>query len=195
MEAADLMARLDAIRFFEGYPAGAEEEARARVLEQYRSGLASDSRKAYERFPGFALKFLGLDGELDGAEDLELVLKGIADESFGMFQPTDVSAVCDPDEDLTRLEFRVDGVPYKAEAGYDTWLPDEVLGVIEKAFKKHCSELGFHTLHFPEDSQEAAMTICTARAFEAAVKAGLLPADYRQGNDPSEYGEAGSART
>ena len=29
-------------------------------------------------------------------------------------------------------------------------------------------------------------------AFKAAVKAGLVPADYRQGNDPTEYGEAAS---
>ena len=34
------------------------------------------------------------------------------------------------------------------------------------------------------------MTFCTARAFNEAVKAGLLPADYQQGNDPTEYGEA-----
>jgi hypothetical protein len=109
-----------------------------------------------------------------------------------MFKPTDVSTVCDPDEDITRLEFLIDGVRYKAEAGYDTWLPDEVLEVIEKAFKKHCNKLGFHPVHFPEFSQEAVMTICTARAFKAAVKAGLLPAHYQQGNDPAEYGEAAS---
>ena len=64
--------------------------------------------------------------------------------------------------------------------------------MIEKAFKKHCNKLGFHPVHFPEDSQEAVMTICTARAFNAAVKAGLLPAEYQQGNDPAEYGEAAS---
>lgn len=190
MESSDLMARLDAIRFFEGYTPEAEQEARSRVLEQYEKGLAGESGRYFERFPGFALKFLGVDGELDGAEDLESVLDGVAKESFGMFKPTDVSAVCDPDESLIRLQFRVGGVQYKAEAEYEGWLPDEVLEVIEKAFKTHCNKLGFHTLHFPEDSQEVALTICTARSFQAAVKAGLVPADYSQGNDPAEYGEA-----
>ncbi|HEU5117194.1 MAG TPA: hypothetical protein VFT74_11060 [Isosphaeraceae bacterium] len=192
MDAADLMAELEAIRFFEGYTAEAEQQARDKILKHYKNGLAGESRKSFERFPGFALKFLGVDGELDGAEDLEMVLEGIARESFGMFKPTDVSAVCDPDEGVIRLEFRVDGVRYKAEAEYEGWLPDEVLEVIEKAFKKHCNKLGFHTLHFPEDSQEVALTICTARAFKAAVKAGLVPADYAQGSDPAEYGEAAS---
>ena len=142
MDVGDLMAKLDAIRFFEGYTAEAEKEARARVLKQFKKGLAGESRKYFERFPGFALKFLGVDGELDGAEDLKLVLEGIAKESFGMFKRTDVSTICDPDEDVTRLEFRVEGVSYKAEAGYDTWLPDEVLEVVERAFKKHCNNLG-----------------------------------------------------
>jgi len=192
MDPGDLMAKLDAIRFFEGYSAEAEPKARARVLKQYKKWRAGESRKYVERFPGFALMFLGVDGELDGAEDLKSVLKGIAKESFGMFKPTDVSAVCDPDEDVTRLEFRVDGVRYVAEAGYDPWLPSEVLEVIEEAFKKHCNKLGFHTLYFPEFSQAVDLTICTARAFKAAVKAGLVPADYQQGNDPAEYGEAAS---
>lgn len=51
-----------------------------------------------------------------------------------------------------------------------------------------CRTLG-SPAHFPGDTQAADTTICTARAFKAAVKAGLLPADYQQGNDPSEYGE------
>lgn len=195
MNADDLLAKLDDIRFFEGYTAEAERQARDQVLKQYEVGLAGESRKSFERFPGFALKFLGIDAELDGAEDLEAVLEGIADGSFGMFEPTEVAAVCDPDECVTRLEFRVDGVQYEAEAAYDTWLPDEVLEVIETAFKKHCNTLGLHTLHFPEDSQEAAMTICTARAFKAAVEAGLVPADYQQGNDPTQYGEAASGES
>jgi hypothetical protein len=195
MNADDLMARLDAIRFFEGYTAEAEQKARAQVLTQYEKGLASESRRYFERFPGFALRFLGVDLELDGAEDLEMVLGQFAADSFGMFRPTDVSAVCDPDEDVTRLEFRVDGVPYVAEAEYSTWVPDEILEVIEKAFQTHGNQLGFHPIHVPEFSQEAVMTICTARAFKEAVKAGLLPADDQQGNDPAEYGEAGPARS
>ncbi|MGE3818528.1 MAG: hypothetical protein AB7I30_03775 [Isosphaeraceae bacterium] len=192
MDARDLMAKLDAIRFFEGYTPEAEQAARARVLQRYVDGLAGESRRYFERFPGFAARFLGVDMELDGAEDLKLVLEQFAADSFGMFRPTDVVAVHDPDEDVTRLEFRVDGVRYKAEAGYDTWLPNEVMVVIEKAFKKHCDKLGFHPVHFPEHSQEAVMTICTARAYKAAVKAGLLPADHHQGNDPAEYGEGDS---
>ena len=72
-----------------------------------------------------------------------------------MFRPTDVRPSATADEDLTRLEFRVDGVPYKAEAGYDGWVPNEVTEVIEKAFKTHCNKLGFHAVHFPEFSQEA----------------------------------------
>ncbi len=190
MDAGDLMARLDAIRFFEGYTSEAERKARDRVLMQFEEGLAGESRRYFERFPGFASRFLGVDLELDGAEDLEMVLDQFAADSFGMFKPTDVSAVSDPDEDVTRLEFRVDGVRYKAEAEHSTWLPEEVLEVIEKAFTKHCNGLGFHPVYFPEHGQEAVMTICTARAFKAAVKAGLLPADYQQGNDPAEYGEA-----
>ena len=192
MDAGDLMAKLDAIRFFEGYTAEAEQQARARVFKQFEEGLAGRSRKYYERFPGFALWFLGVDMELDGAEDLKLVLKQFAAETFGMFKPTHVKAVRDRDEDVTRLEFRVDGVPYKAEAEYSTWVPDEVTEVIERAFKKHCNKLGFHPVHFPEFSQTADMTVCTARAFKAGVKAGLLPADYHQGNDPAEYGDAAS---
>lgn len=195
MNAADLLDKLDEIRFFEGYTAEAERQARELVLKQYDAGLTGESRKSFERFPGFALKFLGLDGELDGAEDLESVLEGIAAGSFGMFRPKDVAGVCDPDEDVIRLEFRVDGVGYVAEAGYDTWLPDEVLEVIDNAFQKHCNGLGFHTLFFPEESQEVALTICTARAFDAAVKIGLAPADYAQGNDPAEYGEGASEET
>ena len=192
MDANDLMAKLGAIRFFEGYTPEAEKKARARVLKQYKKGLAGESRKYFERFPGFALQFLGVDMELDGAEDLKLVLKQFAADTFGMFKPTHVKAVRDRDEDLTRLEFRVDGVPYKAEAGYEGWVPNEVTAVIEKAFKTHCNKLGFHPVDFPEFSQEATLTVCTARAFKAAVKAGLLPADYQQGNDPAEYGEAAS---
>jgi hypothetical protein len=188
------MARLDAIRFFEGYTAEAERQARPLILKQYEQGLAGESRRYFERFPGFALRFLGVDLELDGAEDLEMVLDQFAADSFGMFRPTDVSAVCDLDEDVTRLEFQVDGVRYVAEAEHSTWVPEEILEVIETAFQTHCNKLGFHPIHFPEFSQEAVMTICTARAFEAAVKSGLLPADYQQGNDPAEYGEAGPAR-
>jgi hypothetical protein len=192
MDANDLMAKLDKIRFFEGYTPEAEQKARARVLKQYGDGFAGESRRYFERFPGFALRFHSVDMELDGADDLKLVLEEYAAGTFGMFRPTDVAAVCDPDEDVIRLEFRVDGVPYKAEAGHDTWVPNGVTEVIEEAFKKHCNKLGFHPVYFPEFGQEAAMTVCTARAFKAAVKAGLLPADYQQGNDPMEYGEATS---
>ncbi|WP_165252193.1 hypothetical protein [Paludisphaera soli] len=192
MEAADLLAKLDAIRFFEGYTPEAEREARDKALKQFEEGMAGESRKFFERFPGFAMRFLRVDMELDGAEDLELVLDQFAAETFGMFHPTDVAAVCDPDEGVIRLEFRVDGVPYKAEAEHDTWVPNEVTEVIEKAFKKHCNKLEFHPVHFPEHTQEAVMTICTARAFKAAVKAGLFPSDYQQGNDPAAYGEAAS---
>ncbi|WP_165246547.1 hypothetical protein [Paludisphaera soli] len=192
MDAGELMAKLDKIRFFEAYTPEAEKKARARVLKQYKEGLAGESRKYFERFPGFALCFLGVDMELDGAEDLKLVLKQFAADTFGLFKPTHVKAVRDRDKDVTRLEFRVDGVPYKAEAGYEGWVPDEVFQVIVKAFKTHCNKLGFHAVIFPEFSQEATMTVCTARAFKAAVKAGLLPADYHQAYDPSEYGEAAS---
>ena len=83
-------------------------------------------------------------------------------------------------------------MPFKAEAEHSTWLPDEILEVLEEAFTKHCNGLGFHPVYFPEDTQEAVMTICTARAFGAAVEAGLLPADYQQGNNPAEYGEPAS---
>ena len=163
------------------------------VPKQYEEGLAGASRRYFERFPGFALRFCGLDdGEMDDAEDLESILREIAGQSFGMFKPTDISATCDRDENLIRLEFRVDGVPYEAEAGYEGWVPNEVTEVIVKAFKTHCNELGLHSVNFPEFSQAAEMTVCTARAFKAAVKAGLLPADYGQGNDPAEYGGAAS---
>jgi hypothetical protein len=192
MDARDLMAKLDKIRFFEGYTPEAEKKARSRVLKQYKEGLAGETRKYFERFPGFALWFLSVDLELDGAEDLKLVLKQYAAETFGMFKPTHVKAVRDRDKDVTRLEFRVDGVPYKAEAGYEGWVPNEVTEVIEKAFRTHCNKLEFHSVNYPEFSQAAEMTVCTARAFKAAVKAGLLPANYEQGNDPAEYGEAAS---
>src|SRR4051812_36203274 len=82
MDASDLMAKLDKIRFFEGYTPEAEKKARARVLKQYKEGLAGEYQKYFERFPGFALCFLDVDMELDGVEDLRLVLKEYAADTF-----------------------------------------------------------------------------------------------------------------
>lgn len=193
MDADDLMAKLDAIRFFEGYTPEAEREAKARIRKRYEEGLRSaDRRRYFVRFPGFALLYAYIDGELGSAEDLGLVLGEFAAATFGMLRPTDVAAASDPDRDVTRLEFRVDGVRYVAETEYSSWLPEEVIEVVGKALKKHCNRLEFRPVYIPDDGQGMLLTVCTARAFKAAVKAGLLPADYHQGNDPAQYGVAAS---
>jgi hypothetical protein len=183
MSTDDFVARLHKLRFFEGYSKEAASLAEARIRDQHEAGINGPRREYFERFPGFALSFISLPGEWD-YEPYEPMVELVAENSFGMFNPADITDERDPDEVGTAtLSFTVDGVRYSAtseECG--GWIPSEFLELIEEAFSEHCGNFHFFETFWPEVRDESRWTFCTKRAQKALVKAKLLadhPDDIR----------------
>ena len=178
MTADELLARLRKVRFFEGYSPEAVEQAEARIRAQYAEGLSGPQRAYFERFPGFALNFISIEGEWYG-DRYEPLVERIAQNSFGMFRPTRITDKRDRRKRTATLAFTVNGQRYSATAEDSAkWLPTEFTDLIEEAFSIHCNKLSFHEILLsavPPPSSDSTWTICTNRAYKALVKAKLLP--------------------
>jgi hypothetical protein len=178
LTADELMARLRKLRFFEGYSASAIKQAEARIRDQFAEGLSGPRRAYFERFPGFALVFLSIEGEWYGDPYGPLVER-VAQNSFGMFHPTRITDKRDRKKGTATLSFTVEGQRYSLTVeDSPKWFPPEFLELIEEAFAKHCGKLHFHEtlLSVVPDARGASqLTICTNRAYKALVKAKLLP--------------------
>jgi hypothetical protein len=177
LTADELLARLRKVRFFEGYSAEAAQQAEARIRAQYAEGLSGPRRAHFERFPGFALHFLSIEGEWYG-DRYEPLVERVAQNSFGMFRPTRITDKRDRKKGTATLAFTVEGQRYSVTAEDSAkWVPTEFLELIEEAFSTHCNKLSFHEtlLSAVPPPSGATWTICTNRAFKALLKAKLLP--------------------
>jgi hypothetical protein len=184
MSTDEFVAWLHKLRFFEGYSQEAARLAEERIRKQHDDGIQGPGRKYFERFPGFALSFLAIPGEWDG-EPYEPLVGIVADNSFGMFNPTEVTDERHRDDVGTAtLSFTVNGVRYRATAdGSSGWVPPEFLELIEEAFTRHCGGLRFHETFAcaaPGGGDETTRTICTPRAYKGLLKANLLPEEPGQ---------------
>jgi hypothetical protein len=192
--ADELIAALQKLRFFEGYPADAATLAQERIRTQFAAGLSGPHREYFERFPGFALVFLSYPGDWYSAPYERLVAIA-AENSFGMFRPTRIAQkrksagrrgakprlLREDEKDSVTLSFTVARKRYSKtvkESGHAP--PVEFLELIEEAFTENCFGLRFHeTLlcAIPGAAGETTWTICTQRAFRAISKARLIPSE------------------
>lgn len=177
LTADELLARLRKLRFFEGYSPKAVEQAEARIRFQYAEGLSGPQRAYFERFPGFALNFISIEGAWYG-EPYEPLVKTVARNSFEMFRPTRIADKRDRKKGTATLAFTVEGDRHSVTAEDSAkWLPTEFTDLIEEAFSIHCNKLSFHEILLsavPPASSGTTWTICTKRAYKALVKAKLL---------------------
>ncbi len=177
MNADELIASLHKLHFFKGYTKEAVKRAEERVRQQYDSGMSGPHRQHFERFPGFALNFITILGEWD-FEPYEPLVEIVAQNSFGMFLPEEITDERDEEEGTATLSFSVEGQRYSATVDdSDGWVPQAFLERIEQAFHEHCHQLGFFETYWPEAGDACSWTICTKPAHTALVQARLLPGD------------------
>jgi hypothetical protein len=186
--ADELIAALRKIRFFESYTPSAVELAEERIRRQFAKGISGPLREYYQWFPGFALAFIGIE-EKWYHDPYGPLVKVVAENSFGMFQPKKISDKRDPRRNLATLSFVVEGEKYSCTAeDLSNRPPMEFLELIEEAFARHCRNLHFHETDLssvPGATDLTTWTICTKRAYKALVKANLLPIE------PAELQELG----
>jgi hypothetical protein len=177
----EFIAHLRKLRFFEGYTASAEKLAEERIRTQHAEGLSGPLREYFERFPGFALVFISIDGEWDD-DPCEPLVETVAQNSFGMFDPTNITDERDDEAGTATLSFTVNGQRYSRTITEETggWVPVEFLELIEEAFAEHCGNLHFHETLLsaaPGGGDSSTWTICSNRAYKALEKAKLLPSE------------------
>jgi hypothetical protein len=176
MEIQEFEKQLKKIKFFDGYTESAKELALNTIRENHAEGMSGDLREYFEKYPGLALRFYEMDGELDGPGDLKLVVKQMGDSSFGMFVPKKIKA--QDDTETMRLEFSIEGVVHSVECEHSGWMPEEILECLFNAMKEHCNTNYLNSIFYPYYGQSANYTWCSDRAMKALRKNKLVPAEY-----------------
>lgn len=157
LRGAPLAAKLAKLGFFEGYPETAIARAKKRLEKNARG---------FGRWPALALGVLDLlDTAAEGLEDddeVEALLRFVARQSFGIFDPKSVRGSrrrcrsADALLDLVRASLRDRPVPLEVNVPDDVH-DDELDGDDDRA------------------ARSVSFVIATRRAYDAAVRAGLLP--------------------
>jgi hypothetical protein len=175
MDVATFLERLHKALYFEGYSEAAMAKARAGIGRRFAAGMAGPQRAKFERFPGLSLVVTDVDHEMTGFDDLKLVLKQFGAASCGMFAPRLVRIRRRAGEKQYQLEFTLQGAKQVMELEDDSWIPNAFFEQLDKVTTKHCAGLMFQAVAYPESGQSGFYLWCTARAWKAVARAGLIP--------------------
>jgi hypothetical protein len=166
----DILARLRAVDFFEAWPADAVARAEAFVRREGREPAPGE-----DEHEGLALMSLWFDFEtFDGPSRYVELMKEFAAASFGVFNPTKISARRRGDHVVLRYEHL--GQKHECEIPFEEdsdWVEDEFLDALREGCHDLPGPLVFHKI---DDGQAAGFVLATTEAYDRAVAAGLVPA-------------------
>lgn len=169
---------LHEIKFFKGYTDDAIPLAEEKIQNNFNDGIAGEHKKYFQRYPGFALTMIKTDGEWD-YEPYEPFVMEIANSSFGMFRPTEIEDLRDPDKGTFTLSFTVNDKRYSTKGQGSGWLPNEINSLIRKAFKEQCNKLEFWEsweVLVPGRGTDGIMSmICRKETYQKVMERGLIP--------------------
>jgi hypothetical protein len=161
--------RLHAVAFFEGWPPDAIARAEAHVERGERTDFLDDPA-----WPALAIASISFDFEtFDGPRRYVELMKEFAAASFGVFNPTKITARRRGDQVVLRFEHLGDAhehlIPWEEDSD---WIEDEFLDALWDA----CDDLPgkLHFQHIP-CGQAGGFVLASDAAYDRAVAAGLLP--------------------